>query len=106
MFEYQLTIGLYNKDTCTQKVTEQEAEAVISEALLNRFDVYAFTMIRCRGVYKMGDGRMVFEPSIRLEIASEDDISGTIHAAVLYLKMALNQESIMLKTMHSNINFI
>ena len=88
------------------KITAQEAEAIISEALLNRYDIYAYTMIMCSGHYKMADGRMVKEPSIRIEIADENDISGTIRAVVCYLKMALNQESIMVKAMQSNISFI
>ena len=108
MYEYQLTIGLFDKDNAKQKISTAAAENMISNLLLNNFNIYAFTMINCSGVYKMDDGRIVKEPSIRLEIASDEDINSIINSFINTIKSPayLNQEFIMLKKQKSNIDFI
>lgn len=108
MYEYQLTIGLFDKDNAKQKISTAAAENMISDLLLNNFNIYAFTMINCSGVYKMDDGRIVKEPSIRLEIASDEDINSIINSFIKIIKSPayLNQECIMLKKQKSNIDFI
>ena len=108
MYEYQLTIGLFDKDNAKQKISTAAAENMISDLLLNQFKIYAFTMINCFGVYKMADGRIVKEPSIRLEIASDEDISSIINSFINTIKSPayLNQECIMFKKQKSNIDFI
>ena len=97
MYEYQLTIGLFDKDNAKQKISTAAAENMISDLLLNQFKIYAFTMINCFGVYKMADGRIVKEPSIRLEIASDEDISSIINSFINTIKSPayLNQECIL-----------
>lgn len=107
MFDYQLTIGLYDRETATQKISSAAAKTMISDLLLNRFGIYAFTMIDCSGCYKMDDGRIVQEPSIRIEIASDDDIISTVRDFIATAKDAehLNQESIMMKVTKSAITF-
>ena len=73
MIKYQLTIGLFDKDTEKQQIKTPAAKKQISDTLLNRFGVYAFTMIECAGVYKMNStGNIVIEPSIRVEIVTTD----------------------------------
>lgn len=107
MYEYQLTIGLFDKDTAAQEVAASAAKNMIADLLLNRFGIYAFTMIECSGVYKMADGRIVSEPSLRLEIAADDCIDQKVDAFIAIIKDAdhLNQESIMIKRSISDINF-
>lgn len=107
MLEYQLTIGLFDKDTAAQKINTSAAKNMIADLLLNRFGIYAFTMIECNGVYKMTDGRIVFEPSIRLEIAAETELDEVLNSFIETVKSSayLNQECIMFKKSTSDINF-
>lgn len=104
MFEYQLTVGLFDKDTETQKITETAAREIIGDILINQFELFAFTMIPAAGVYKMNStGRIVNEPSIRIEIATDTEIK--IDEITEELKRRLNQESIMVKKSIEHINF-
>ena len=107
MLDYQLTIGLFDKNTAAQDISTEATKTMIADLLLNRFGIYAFTLIGCNGVYKMADGRIIFEPSIRLEIAADTDIDNTLDAFIETIKSPayLNQECIMIKTSVSNINF-
>lgn len=107
MYEYHLTFGLFDKDTKKQEIPTAEAVEKISEILIDCYSLYAFTMIECHGVYRMVDtGEIVREPSIRLEIADENDLDSTMHRIIETLKFVLNQESIMYKRMKSKIEFI
>lgn len=100
-----LTIGLFDKDAEIQKISTSEAKEKIAEILIEKFDIFAFTMIECSGVYKMAStGRIVFEPSIRVEIATDDELR-TIDSIITELKRELNQESIMHEVSEENIYF-
>ena len=104
-YENQLTIGLFDKDTERQEITTESAKIMISDILINDFEIYAYTMIDCNGVYKMSStNRIVHEPSIRIEIVSDEEIE--ILRIIEALKKALNQESIMHKAIKSDIEFI
>lgn len=107
MFDYQLTIGLFDQHSAAQEISTSTAKTIIADLLLNRFNIYAYTLIECDGVYKMADGRIVFEPSLRLEIASDECIDQKVNAFIATIKDAehLNQESIMVKRSISDINF-
>lgn len=99
MVKFQLTIGLFDKDTEKQEIRTKAAKSMIADTLLNRFHVFAFTMMEAEGVYKMGSsGNIVREPSIRIEIVTDE--SGDLNMAdmVEYLKVQFNQESIMVET--------
>lgn len=99
-----LTIGLYDKDTEKQEISTPEAKILIANTLIEKFGIFAFTMMECSGVYKMvSTGRIVFEPSIRVEIASDDEIPAD--AIIGELKGILNQESIMHEVSEANIYF-
>ena len=106
MIQYILTIGLFDKDDMAQHFTTAEALELIQNALISRFGLYAATLSTAWGVYRMAAGEVVREPSIRVEIATEKNIMGTIKAAVAYLKWALNQESIMVEVRHADISFL
>ena len=104
MYKNQLTIGLFDKDTEQQEITTPEAKNLIAEILIEKFGVFAFTMIECSGVYRMAStSRIVFEPSIRVEIASDDEIAAD--DIIAELKEVLNQESIMHEISSENIYF-
>ena len=105
MIKNQLTIGLFDKDTEQQEVQTNEAKNLIAEILIGKFGIFAFTMIECSGVYRMASsGRIVFEPSIRVEIASDEELTEA-DAIIGELKEALNQESIMHEVSSENIYF-
>jgi len=107
MFEHFLTVGLFDKDSEKQEVETETAKDFIAETLIDKFGVYAFTMIDCSGVYKMqSTGAIVKEPSIRIEIAAEADLTReTVYRIIKELKEGLNQESIMYKMVESEIDF-
>lgn len=101
---YKLTIGLNDKNTEKQELETAMAKNIIAGILLNDFEIYAFTMIECEGVYKMeSTGNIVFEKSIRVEIASDNKIDCI--PIISSLKAALNQECIMLEKSESDIDF-
>ena len=122
MYKYQLTIGLNDKNTEKQEIKTADAKSIISNVLINNYDIFAFTMIDCYGVYKMNStGAIIQEASIRIEIASDDDLNAiypaeniqnangdkltVLNAMINELKYILNQESIMIETSESEINF-
>lgn len=108
MYEHFLTVGLFDKDSERQEIETETARNLISEILINNFNIYAFTMINAVGVYKMNStGAIVKEPSIRIEIAAEADLTReTVYKIIKVLKIKLNQESIIYKIVESEINFI
>lgn len=104
MIKNQLTIGLFDKNTEKQEIQTNEAKTIIANILIDKFNIFAFTMIECSGVYRMASsGRIVFEPSIRVEIASDDEIAAD--DVIKELKDALNQESIMHEVSKEHIYF-
>lgn len=108
MHEYILTIGLNDRITEKQEISSEAAKRMISEILINKYGVFAFTMFDCYGVYKMNStGRIIQEPSIRIEIATFEPMNN-IDEIIRVIKDSehLNQESIMKKYQVSNISFI
>lgn len=108
MHEYILTIGLNDRVTEKQEISNEAAKRMISEILINKYGVFAFTMFDCYGVYKMNStGRIIQEPSIRIEIATFEPMNN-IDEIIRVIKdsVHLNQESIMKKYQVSNISFI
>lgn len=102
MNKYLLTIGLFDKDTKVQKVSTLEAYKVVENATTS---IVGFgTIYACDGIYTHDDGSMVKEPSLRVEINTDDEKSVLELARVL--KIALNQESIMLEVVESKTAFI
>lgn len=100
-----LTIGLNDKDTERQEITTGEAKNTIAKILLNQYNIFAFTMFECSGVYKMeSTGNIVFENSIRVEIATDDELTAA-DAIIATLKTELNQESIMMERETKEIFF-
>lgn len=105
MIKTILTIGLNDKDTERQVFTTDEAKNTIANILLNQYNIFAFTMFECSGVYKMeSSGNIVFENSIRVEIATDDELTAA-DAIIATLKTELNQESIMMEKETKEIFF-
>jgi hypothetical protein len=106
MTKTTLTIGLFDKNTEKQEIKSPEAISIISNTLLNKFDIFAFTMTECKGVYKMNStGNIVFEPSIKVEIATDEPIE-KLPAIIADIKTLLNQESVMVEVESKDISFV
>ena len=105
MYKYQLTIGLNDKITKKQEITNEAAHLKLDDILLNHFGIYAYTKFNCLGCYKHDNGEIVNEKSIRLEIASDKNMRKDIYTLVRTLKRIFNQESIMVEISESNITF-
>lgn len=105
MKKYLMTIGLFDKETEKQEIETDAARDIIAYLLIDEFNIFAFTMFDCYGVYKMAStGAIIREPSIRVEIATDDELK--TGAIIEQIKKALNQESVMLETEVKNIEFI
>ena len=102
-FEYQMTMGLNDKNSHLQEIETGAAKTLLSKILLQRYGLYAFTLIDCSGVYTHNDGTTVFENSLRIEIITEKPIK--IYAIARALRRVFNQESIMVKTGNAEITF-
>jgi hypothetical protein len=105
MKKYTFTIGLFDKNTEQMEMTPAEAREWLEMVLIDTFEIYAFTMYDCFGVYRMqSTGDIVREPSIRVEIASENAIPA--ETIIEGIKDVLNQETVMLEIADANISFI
>lgn len=105
MLKYQFTVGLFDKDTEAQLIESPEAKKIISDILLNKFDIFAFTMFDCSGVYRMqSTGAIISEPSVRVEIATDAALPAA--EIIKELKTALNQETIMMEQETKDIYFL
>lgn len=99
------TVGLFDRDTEKQEISTPEAKEKVAEILIEKFDIFAFTMIECSGYYRMqSTGQIVAEPSLRIEIATDDELTAA-DAIIGELKEALNQESIMHEIATAEIYF-
>ena len=105
MIKTLLTVGLNDKNTERQEIETGAAKNIIANILLNQYNIFAFTMFECSGVYKMeSTGNIIFENSIRVEIATNDELTAA-DAIIETLKKELNQESIMMEKETKEIYF-
>lgn len=105
MIKNIFTIGLFDKDAEVQKIDTAEAKNMVANILIDKFDIFAFTLIECSGYYKMqSTGRIVAEPSLCVEIATDEELTKA-DAIIEELKSVLNQESIMQEVSESEIYF-
>ena len=106
MFETVLTIGLFDKDAEKQLISRDDARDLIARILIDEYNIFAFTMYDCAGVYRMqSTGNIVREPSIRVEIVTDENLD-ILPAMIARLKSGLNQETIMVKTSRADVDFI
>ena len=83
-------IGLNDKESLTQITPTYKAKEIITSVFLNYYD--GFSVLPCKGVYKMESGEIVRENSFQVIVYFSDSESDL--AIVEKLKQALNQESI------------
>lgn len=103
---YEIMIGLLDQHEKIQKISTDQAEDMIAEILIGGYNIYAATISRCKGIYRMeSTGEIIKEISIKIEISSEDEIQ---NMAEICQNMArvFNQETIMLKYYMAGVDFI
>lgn len=103
MTTVNLYVGLNDKDTKRQELSNLEAKAEIS-AILFRYCPNGFTLQECQGMYKHEDGAVVCENTIKV-ILFDYNIELVLDA-VEDLKLKLNQECIAVEYINSTINFV
>lgn len=103
MTTVNLYIGLNDKDTKRQELTNLDAKAEISTILFKYFP-NGFTLQECQGMYKYNDGTVVCENTIKVILLCYD--TSMILRITKELKDKLNQESIAVECINSTINFV
>lgn len=99
--KYTLFIGLNDKDTYTQKVSNEEAEKKVAEIAMKYVD--GFTQLQGKGAYKDEKGIVTNENTLILsfDFATEEQIKG-IASEVL---KELNQNSVLIEKQKINYEY-
>lgn len=103
MTTVNLYIGLNDKDTKQQELTNLDAKAEISMILFKYFP-NGFTLQECQGMYRHEDGTVVCENTIKVILF--DYNIGLVLDAVEDLKLKLNQECIAVEHIKTTVNFV
>lgn len=103
MTTVNLYIGLNDKDTKRQELTNLDAKAEISTILFKYFS-NGFTLQECQGMYRHEDGTVVCENTIKVILF--DYNIGLVLDAVEDLKLKLNQECIAVEHIKTTVNFV
>ena len=102
MEKYILIIGLNDKDTKLQQISTLEAYKVVSNIICAKTG--GGTIFEANGIYTHEDGTVIIEKSLRAEILTDDEKA--VNEIIDYLKVALNQESILKICEIVNYSFI
>lgn len=99
---YKFSVGLYDKDSHVQEVATDEAIRVVSAVCLEA-GAYGLSLTQGLGIYTHENGARVFEPSLFVEIfgISQEQADSMVAG----FKRELNQESVMVETRESVVNF-
>lgn len=91
--KYTLHVGLNDKDTYKQEISDEKAVQIVTDTSLKYVD--GFTVYRCQGLYKDSKGQVVKENSLVIEVydAAEKDMKSIMDE----LLASLNQESILIE---------
>ena len=103
MTTINLYIGLNDKDTKRQEITNLDAKAEISKVLFKYFPD-GFTLQECQGMYKHDDGTVVCENTIKVILFDYKIRLGS--DVVKDLKEKLNQECIAVERIETTINYV
>ena len=102
MTTVNLYIGLNDKDTKRQEITNLDAKTRIS-SILFRYFPNGFTLQECQGLYKHKDGTVVCENTIKVILLCHTN--GMIFEIIQDLKRELNQECIAVECINSTVSF-
>lgn len=100
---YNLFLGLNDKDAKIQLIDNTQAVVMVNNLLLKKYNLPAFTFQEARGVYTHEDGSIVIENTLQIIIKLIDD--ETIKKIVEELKIIFNQESVLIEEVISIITF-
>jgi len=97
MYKYNIYVGMFDKDTKTQVLSNTEFLNTVRK-IMRFFNIDYYTIYKCKGHYKHEDGKIICEPSINIEICSMEDFSNTqfIDHLKYKLRLELNQESVLI----------
>lgn len=92
-YKYNMYVGLNDKDTYTQLISDDEAEKIVSQICLKYVDGY--TVTKRQGVYKDEKGVVTKENSLVYEFysATDEEIKKIMDEALV----KLNQNSILIE---------
>lgn len=102
MIKTTFYIGLNDKDTKTQKVTDEKAMDIVEETF-DKYSEYGATIYHCRGIYKHTNGERVREKTIAAFVLDIDE--NAKKSIVKTLKKELNQESILVTEEDTKVTF-
>lgn len=103
MTTVNLYIGLNDKDTKQQEITNLDAKAEIS-AILFKYFPDGFTLQECQGMYKHDDGTVVCENTVKVTLFNYEFVG--ISNVIEEIKHKLNQESVATEYLETVVNFI
>lgn len=103
MTTVNLYVGLNDKDTKQQELSNLEAKAEIS-AILFRYCPDGFTLQECQGMYKHNDGTVVCENTIKVILLGYN--MSMIYEIIEDLKRKLNQECIAVERIETYVKFV
>lgn len=103
MTTVNLYIGLNDKDTKQQEITNLDAKAEIS-AILFKYFPNGFTLQECQGMYRHDDGTVVCENTIKVTLFNYEFVG--ISNVIEEIKYKLNQESVATEYLETVVNFI
>lgn len=92
--KYTLFIGLNDKDTKTQLVTNQDAKRIVLNAVFAS-GLDGCTINEVTGFYKHQDGQTVIENTLQVLIYTDNE--NGIYNAANDIKILLNQETIIIE---------
>lgn len=96
MYKYNIYVGMFDKDTKTQVLSNTEFLNTI-RSVMRLFHIDNYTIIKCKGHYKHTDNTTVCEPSIIIEYITEYDLYKNYFIGIEdSIKRLLNQESILI----------
>lgn len=103
MNKITLYIGLNDKDRKVQIIDNLEAVKIVIN-ILNHNNISGATVFNATGLYTHDDGKVVIENTLRVELFEGDRVD--VIRAIEAIKIALNQESVVLNTETVNTEFI
>ena len=95
-------IGKFDKLTHKQELSNEFILSAIHKTL-TKHNVLGYTITSCKGCYTHTNGTIVREPSYKVTVCNTDL---PVKQVCNELKLALNQESIMVEIYESTVQFI
>lgn len=102
MKQFTIYLGLNDKDTKRQEIATVEAYKLATNILVAK--VGGATIYEADGIYKHFDGSIVIEKTLRIETSNVD--VEIVKDVVNTLKIAFNQESVLVQTQEIITEFI